>query len=93
MNAQPAKGPGPRVQNAREEPDMTRDDRIKKMELQMVMNGRVFAPDILTKFSMQHWLMLLPFKNKVTYLNHLPHICMNLRCASFITKCSYLKRG
>lgn len=31
---------------------MAKEERIKKMELKKVLNGKVFATDILTKFCM-----------------------------------------
>ncbi|KAH0761720.1 hypothetical protein KY290_017793 [Solanum tuberosum] len=46
------KGPGPRVRDQIEEKELTRKERIEKMEQQRVLNGRVFDPDILTKFGM-----------------------------------------
>ena len=48
----PIKEPGPRVQNLRKESKMTREEIIYKIELQKVLNGRVFASDILTKSGM-----------------------------------------
>ncbi|KAG5581184.1 hypothetical protein H5410_051811 [Solanum commersonii] len=60
---------------------MTREERIKAMENQKVLNGRVFDPDILTKFGMsnlfdvvsiQGWNHL--FEPPVPYL-HKPEVC------------------
>ncbi|KAG5605122.1 hypothetical protein H5410_026614 [Solanum commersonii] len=49
---QPVKGPGPRVKSQIEEKKLIREERVKKMEQQRVLNGRVFDPDILTRFGM-----------------------------------------
>ncbi|KAG5629859.1 hypothetical protein H5410_001576 [Solanum commersonii] len=50
MDEQPVKGPSPRVQNQSKKDEMTREERIAKMEHQKVLNGRVFDTDIVTKF-------------------------------------------
>jgi len=42
------------VQNQSEEKKMTREERITAMENQKVLNGRVFDPDILTKFGISN---------------------------------------
>ncbi|KAG5616007.1 hypothetical protein H5410_015831 [Solanum commersonii] len=44
------RGPHPRVQNQSEEEEMTREERIEKIEHQRVLKGRVFDTDIITKF-------------------------------------------
>ncbi|KAH0665459.1 hypothetical protein KY290_027692 [Solanum tuberosum] len=51
LEEQTIKGPGPKVKNQIEE-DLTRKERVKKMEQQKVLNGRVFDPDILTQVGM-----------------------------------------
>ncbi|KAG5627547.1 hypothetical protein H5410_012765 [Solanum commersonii] len=40
------------VKNQIKENELTREERVEKMEQQKVLNGRVFDPDILTKFGM-----------------------------------------
>ena len=66
------------VHNAREEPDMTREERIEKIKLQNVLNGKVFTMDILIKFGMatlvdvvtiQEWSHL--FEPPAPYLHEL----------------------
>ncbi|KAG5620769.1 hypothetical protein H5410_005987 [Solanum commersonii] len=52
----PVKGPGPRVKKQSEEKEMTKEEQITAMENQKVLNGRVFDPDILTKFGMSNLL-------------------------------------
>lgn len=52
MNVQPLKGPATRVQNLREELEMTREEIIEKIKLKKVLNGKVFASNILTKSCM-----------------------------------------
>ncbi|KAG5575625.1 hypothetical protein H5410_055759 [Solanum commersonii] len=53
VDEQAVKGPGPRVQNQREEEEMTREERIEKLEHQKVLNGSVFDTDIVTKFGLK----------------------------------------
>ncbi|KAG5620861.1 hypothetical protein H5410_006079, partial [Solanum commersonii] len=74
------KGARSRVQKQSEEKEMTREERITIMENQKVLNGRVFDPDILTKFGMsnpfdaiyiQGWNHL--FESPVSYL-HEPEV-------------------
>ncbi|KAH0779224.1 hypothetical protein KY290_005651 [Solanum tuberosum] len=78
---QPVKGPGPRFKNQIKEKELTREERVEKMEQQRVLNGRVFDLDILTRFGManlvdavtiQGWNHL--FKPPVPYL-HEPEVC------------------
>lgn len=52
VNKQPLMGPGLRVQNQSEEEEMTREERIEKMEHQKVLTCKVFDTDIITKFGM-----------------------------------------
>ncbi|KAH0738544.1 hypothetical protein KY290_037249 [Solanum tuberosum] len=44
--------PGPTLKNQIKEKELTRKERIEKMEQQKVLNGRVFDPDINTRFGM-----------------------------------------
>ncbi|KAG5596352.1 hypothetical protein H5410_037584 [Solanum commersonii] len=80
LEEQTVKGPGPKVKNQIEEKNLTRKERVEKMEQQKVLNGRVFDLDILTQFGMgnlvddvtiQGWNHL--FKLPVPYL-HEPEV-------------------
>ncbi|KAG5581135.1 hypothetical protein H5410_051762 [Solanum commersonii] len=76
--SKPVKGPGPRVQKQSEEKEMTKEERITAMENQKILNGRVFDPDILTKFSMSNLFYVVSiqgwnhlFEPQVSYLHEL----------------------
>ncbi|KAG5600433.1 hypothetical protein H5410_031803 [Solanum commersonii] len=57
-----------KIKNQNEEKELTREERVEKMEQQRVLNGRVFDPDILTTFGWNHL-----FQPPVPYL-HEPEV-------------------
>lgn len=52
VNVKPLIWTSPRVKNQSEKVQMTREERILKMELQKVLNGKVFATNIPNEFCM-----------------------------------------